>query len=73
MSESNEVRVNLGHATAYADAVANGYTGTREQFGRDQANFAKNAQAAESAKTAAETAAQNASNSADAAAKSAHT
>ena len=73
MSESNEVRVNLGHATAYADAVANGYTGTREQFGRDQANFANNAQAAESAKTAAETAAQNASNSADAAAKSAQT
>ena len=34
----------LGNVTAYADAVAAGYTGTREQFGADQANFAVNAQ-----------------------------
>ena len=47
---SNETRVNLGHATAYADAVANGYTGTREQFGLDQADFASNAAAVEAAK-----------------------
>ena len=35
---------NLGKLTAYADAVTAGYTGTREQFGAEQANFAANAQ-----------------------------
>jgi hypothetical protein len=34
----------LGNVTAYSDAVAAGYTGTREQFATDQANFAANAQ-----------------------------
>lgn len=36
-------KIDLGAVTAYADAVAQGYTGTREQFGKDQAEFAKNA------------------------------
>jgi hypothetical protein len=36
-------KVNLGPVSAYADAVKQGYTGTREQFGKDQADFAKNA------------------------------
>ena len=37
--------MNLGAVTAYADAVAAGYIGTREEFGRSQAEFAKNADA----------------------------
>lgn len=31
--------INLGRVTAYADAVEQGYTGTREQFGKDLANW----------------------------------
>lgn len=38
-------KLNLGAVTAYADAVAAGYKGTREEFGRDQADFAANAAA----------------------------
>ncbi len=34
---------NLGGVSAYSDAVKQGYKGTREQFGKDQANFAENA------------------------------
>lgn len=41
----------IGPVTAYADAVAAGYTGTREEFGRQQADFAKNAASVEQAKT----------------------
>ncbi len=37
-------KTNLGAVTAYADAVKHGYTGSREEFAQDQANFAKNAQ-----------------------------
>lgn len=40
----------IGPVTAYADAVAAGYTGTREEFGRQQAEFAKNAASVEQAK-----------------------
>lgn len=40
----------IGPVTAYADAVAAGYTGTREEFGRQQADFAKNAASVEQAK-----------------------
>lgn len=61
----------LGPVTAYASAVAGGYTGTYEEFCNDQANFAANATkvhedrtaadasaaAAEASKTAAEEAA----------------
>lgn len=36
-------KLNLGAVTAYADAVAQGYKGTREQFGKEQAEFAANA------------------------------
>ena len=52
--------INLGAVTAYADAVAAGYTGTREQFAQDLANAANYAaeshQSAETASAAAETA-----------------
>lgn len=41
----------IGPVTAYADAVQAGYTGTREEFGRQQAEFAKNAASVEQAKT----------------------
>lgn len=40
----------IGPVTAYADAVQAGYTGTREEFGRQQADFAKNAASVEQAK-----------------------
>lgn len=29
------IRTNLGAVTAYAEAVKQGYSGTREQFGKD--------------------------------------
>ncbi len=54
----------LGAVTAYADAKAHGYTGTREEFGQLLANAGINLQAAKEAKESAE-------NNADAAAKSA--
>ena len=38
-------KLNLGAVTAYADAVAAGFTGTREEFAEWLANAAKNAQA----------------------------
>lgn len=40
---SEPVTVDLGAVTAYADAVEQGYTGTREEFGELLANFAKRA------------------------------
>lgn len=44
-------RYGLGGGDAYYDAVKyGGYTGTREQFGRDQAEFAQNATAVAEAK-----------------------
>ena len=54
----------LGAVTAYADAKAHGYTGTREEFGQLLANAGINLQEAKKAKESAE-------NSANAAAKSA--
>lgn len=52
--------INLGRVTAYADAVAAGYTGTREEFSQDLANAATYAAeshaSAETASAAAETA-----------------
>ena len=68
---ANAINKKLGPVTAYASAVAGGYTGTYEEFCNDQANFAANATkvhedrtaadasaaAAEASKTAAEEAA----------------
>lgn len=66
--------INLGPVTAYADAVAAGYTGTREQFAQDLANAANyaaeshaDAEAASDAAETATTAASAASQDADAA------
>lgn len=40
----------IGPVTAYADAVKAGYTGTREEFASQQANFAQNAASVEASK-----------------------
>ena len=46
------IKTNLGTVTAYADAKAHGYTGTKEEFGEVLANFAKSAtQVADDKKT----------------------
>lgn len=37
------IKTNLGTVTAYADAKAHGYTGTKEEFGEVLANFAESA------------------------------
>ena len=60
---SNTSTTDLGAVTAYADAKAHGYTGTREEFGQLLANAGINLQEAKKAKESAE-------NSANAAAKS---
>lgn len=39
----SEFKTNLGPVTAYADAVKQGYKGTREEFGQVMANFADTA------------------------------
>lgn len=43
--KAREITEKKGPVTAYADAVAQGFTGTREEFGKWQADAAKNAQA----------------------------
>lgn len=68
---ADTIKTNLGPVTAYADAKAHGYTGTREEFGVLLANAGLNLKAAEAAKEGAESAKTTASNSADAAANSA--
>lgn len=68
---ADTIKTNLGPVTAYADAKAHGYTGTREEFGVLLANAGLNLKAAETAKADAEAAKTTASNSADAAANSA--
>lgn len=46
------IKTNLGTVTAYADAKAHGYTGTKEEFGEVLANFAASAtQVADDKKT----------------------
>ena len=46
------IKTNLGTVTAYADAKAHGYTGTKEEFGEVLANFAESAtQVADDKKT----------------------
>lgn len=61
----------LGAVTAYADAKAHGYTGTREEFGQLLANAGINLQAAKEAKESAESSANAAAKSAAAAKDSA--
>lgn len=65
------ITTDLGAVTAYADARAHGYTGTREEFGKLLAGAGKNLQDAVDAKDAATESATAASASADAAAGSA--
>lgn len=71
MADTTVFTTDLGPVTAYADAVANGYTGTREQFGALLANAGDNLTQAEAAKTAAAGSATAAAQSANAAAASA--
>ena len=61
----------LGAVTAYADAKAHGYTGTREEFGQLLANAGINLQEAKKAKESAESSANAAAKSAAAAKDSA--
>lgn len=51
---SEPITVDLGAVTAYADAVEQGYTGTREEFGELLANFAKRADEAKEDRNAVE-------------------
>ena len=55
---ADTIKTNLGPVTAYADAKAHGYTGTREEFGVLLANAGLNLKAAETAKADAEAAKQ---------------
>lgn len=71
MADSSVFTTDLGAVTAYADAKAHGYTGTREEFGELLANAGSNLTEAEAAKTAAQASATQAGQSANAAAASA--
>ena len=66
---ADTIRTNLGPVTAYADAKAHGYTGTREEFGQLLANAGLNLKAAETAKEGAEAAKQAAETAQQAAAE----
>lgn len=68
---ADTIKTNLGPVTAYADAKAHGYTGTREEFGVLLANAGLNLKAAETAKADAEAAKQAAETAQQAAASSA--
>lgn len=50
------IETDLGCVTAYADAVAQGYTGTRKEFGQVMANFADSATQVAKDRTAVEAA-----------------
>lgn len=50
------IETDLGCVTAYADAVAQGYTGTRKEFGQVMANFADSATQVAADRTAVEVA-----------------
>ena len=52
MADSSVFTTDLGAVTAYADAKAHGYTGTREEFGELLANAGSNLTEAEAAKAA---------------------
>ena len=71
MADSSVFTTDLGAVTAYADAKAHGYTGTREEFGELLANAGSNLTEAEAAKAAAQASATQAGQSATAAAASA--
>lgn len=71
MADSSVFTTDLGAVTAYADAKAHGYTGTREEFGALLANAGSNLTEAEAAKAAAQASATQAGQSANAAAASA--
>ena len=71
MADSSVFTTNLGAVTAYADAKAHGYTGTREEFGTLLANAGTNLAEANAAKAAAQASATQAGQSATAAAASA--
>ena len=59
------ITTDLGTVTAYAEAVAQGYTGTKEEFGKLLANYAKTAEKVAEDKAAAEQAMESAKESAD--------
>lgn len=71
MADSSVFTTDLGAVTAYADAKAHGYTGTREEFGTLLANAGTNLAEANLAKAAAQASATQADQSANAAAASA--
>lgn len=71
MADSSVFTTDLGAVTAYADAKARGYTGTREEFATLLANAGNNLAEANAAKAAAQTSATQADQSAAAAAASA--
>lgn len=71
MADSSVFTTDLGAVTAYADAKAHGYTGTREEFGTLLANAGTNLAEANAAKAAAQASATQADQSANAAAASA--
>lgn len=71
MADSSVFTTDLGAVTAYADAKAHGYTGTREEFGALLANAGTNLAEANAAKNAAQASATQAGQSANAAAASA--
>ena len=66
---ADTIKTNLGPVTAYADAKAHGYTGTREEFGQLLAGAAGNLRDAVSAKEGAEAAKQAAETAQQAAAE----
>lgn len=68
---ADTITTDLGPVTAYADAVAHGYTGTREDFGKLLAGAGKNLEDAVDASNAANAAAENAENAAQTAADAA--
>ena len=71
MADSSVFTTDLGAVTAYADAKAHGYTGTREEFATLLANAGNNLAEANAAKAAAQASATQAGQSATAAAASA--
>ena len=59
------ITTDLGSVTAYAEAVAQGYTGTKEEFGKLLANYTQTAEKVAEDKAAAEQAMESANESAD--------
>ena len=59
------ITTDLGTVTAYAEAVAQGYTGTKEEFGKLLANYVKTAEKVAEDKVAAEQAMESAKESAN--------